>query len=160
MLSCAHFSHCLLLSFDSPLGKRFVTRPVTKIEKRKSVLFILRVHEMNPVISTHQGQIWCQSVWIGINAVNKCDTSATLSHCISPWRCRAFHNTAKHMITFVSPLVTADVFAPSGVGGETLCCVASESALTMNRLGMWDNFGRVALNALSCFCSDPVCISH
>lgn len=47
-------------AFDSPLGKRFVTRPVTK--KEKNVLFILRVHELNPVISTHQGQILRQSI--------------------------------------------------------------------------------------------------
>lgn len=108
MLSCAHFSHCLLLSFDSPLGKRFVTRPVTEKEK-KSVLFILRVHEMNPVISAHHGQIRCQSVWVGINVVNKCDTSATLSRRISPCGGAAalfFRNTAKHLIAFVSPLVS------------------------------------------------------
>lgn len=152
MLSCAHFLHCLLLSFYSPLGKRIVTRPVTKKEKRKSILFILRVHEMNPVISTHQGQIWCQSVWVGINAVNKCDTSATLSHCISPVALPHFsqHGYTLDRVCFTSR-VTTDVFASSGVG-ETLCRVSSESALTMNQLGIWGYFGRVALNALSCFC--------
>lgn len=89
-----------------------------KRKKRKSLLFILRVHEMNPVISTHQGQIWCQSVWInGINAVNKCDTSATLSRCFSQ------HGQTLDRVCFTSR-VTADVFAPSGVGGQTLpCCL-------------------------------------
>lgn len=111
------------LSFDSPLGKRFVTRPVTqkKKKKKKNVLFILRVHELNPVISTHQGQIWRQSIRVGINAANKRHTSAVLSRCIS---LAALSARQKHLIALVSRLVSPQTwFALRGSRKEEEHCV-------------------------------------